>query len=126
MGETLGSVRYWHGAARTHWAEDWVKLWTGGEGQFVMTNMESQSLAGTMVVASKAGLVDLSRMLVLRTASNPSEPPPGVAATESVGDEGPGQIAAFEANYRVGDPVVREILDHWDKYADHVPSALSK
>ena len=126
MGETLGSVRYWHGAARTRWAEDWVKLWTGGKGQFVMTNMESQSLAGAMLVASKAGLVDLSRMMVLRTASNPSEPPPGVAATESVGDEGPGQIAAFEANYRVGDPVVRELLDHWNKYEDQVPSAAGK
>lgn len=126
MGETLGSVRYWHGAGRTRWAEDWVKMWTGGKGVFAMTNMESQSLAGAMVVASKAGLVDLKRMLVLRTASNMSEPPPGVSATESVGDEGPGQIAAFEANYRVGDPVVRELLDHWDRYENDVPSAPSK
>lgn len=113
MGETLGSTRYWHGAGRTRWAEDWVKLWTGGEGVFAMTNMESQSLAGAMNVAAKAGLVDLQRMLVLRTASNPSQPPPGVSATATVGDEGPGQIAAYEANYRVGDPVVRELLRHW-------------
>ena len=123
LGETLGSVRYWHGAARTKWAEDWVKLWTGGKGTFVMTNMESQSLAGVMNTAAKAGLVDLKRMMVLRTASNPSEPPPGVSATESVGDEAPGQIAAFEANYRVGDPVVRELLAHWDKYENSVPAA---
>jgi purine nucleoside permease len=28
MGETLGSVRYWHGPSRTQWARDWIKLWT--------------------------------------------------------------------------------------------------
>ena len=91
MGETLGALRYWHGPGRTQWARDWVKLWTGGKGRFVMTNMESQSLAGVMNVAAKQGLVDMNRMLVLRTASNPSMPPPGVSAVESVGDEGPGQ-----------------------------------
>jgi purine nucleoside permease len=30
MGETLGALRYWHGAGRTQWARDWVKLWTHG------------------------------------------------------------------------------------------------
>ena len=126
MGETLGSVRYWHGAERTRWAEDWVKLWTGGKGEFVMTNMESQSLAGAMSVAAKAGLVDLRRVMVLRTASNPSQPPPGVPATTSVGEEGPGQVAAYEANYRVGELVVRELLKRWDHYENTIPSAPEK
>jgi purine nucleoside permease len=123
MGETLGSVRYWHGPGRTQWARDWVKLWTGGKGRFAMTNMESQSLAGTMAIAAKQGLVDPARVLVLRTGSNPSMPPPGRSAVESVADEGAGQIAAFEANYRVGVPVVHELLTHWDIYQDHVPGA---
>ncbi|SER18392.1 Purine nucleoside permease [Sphingobium sp. YR768] len=123
MGETLGSVRYWHGPGRTQWARDWVKLWTGGKGRFAMTNMESQSLAGTMAIAAKQGLVDPARVLVLRTGSNPSMPPPGRSAVESVADEGAGQIASFEANYRVGVPVVHELLTHWDIYQDHVPGA---
>ena len=126
MGETLGTLRYWHGVGRTRWAEDWVKLWTGGKGVFAMANMESQSLAGAMLVASKSGLVDLQRMMVLRTASNLTQPPPGISATETVGDEGPGQVAGFEANYCVGDVVLRELLDHWDKYQNTVPSASLK
>jgi len=116
MGETLGGQRYWHGPSRTQWARDWVKLWTGGQGVFAMTNMESQSLAGAMLTASKQGLVDMNRVLVLRTASNPSTPPPGKTALDSVGDEGPGQLVAYESNYRVGAPVVHELLNNWDRY----------
>jgi purine nucleoside permease len=123
MGETLGSLRYWHGPGRTQWARDWVKLWTGGKGQFVMTNMESQSLAGAMAIGAKQGLVDPARVLVLRTGSNPSMPPPGVSAVESVANEGAGQIAAFEANYRVGAPVIHELLAHWNQYRDTVPGS---
>jgi purine nucleoside permease len=120
-GETLGSVRYWHGPSRTQWARDWVKLWTGGKGVFAMTNMESQSMAGVMAIAAQQKLVDIDRVLVLRTASNPSTPPPGVSALATVGDEGPGQIAAYEANYRVGAPVVHELLKNWDRYRDAIP-----
>ena len=122
-GETLGSVRYWHGPERTQWARDWVKLWTGGKGRFVMTNMESQSMQGAMLNAAAQGRVDLNRVLVLRTASNPSMPPPGVDALASVGDEGPGQMAAYEANYRVGAPVVHALLAHWEQYKDTIPAS---
>jgi len=123
LGETLGSVRYWHGPGRTQWARDWVRLWTGGKGRFAMTNMESQSMAGAMAIAAKQGLVDPNRVLVLRTGSNPSMPPPGVSAVDSVANEGAGQKVAFEANYRVGVPVVHELLAHWDTYENAIPSA---
>jgi purine nucleoside permease len=123
LGETLGARRYWHGPARTHWAEDWVKLWTHGQGQFVMTNMESQDAAMMMKTFGKEGLVDPQRVLVLRTASNASMPPPGVDPLATVGDEAPGQLAAYEANYRVGAPVIHEILGHWDRCAGQPPGS---
>lgn len=121
MGETLGSVRYWHGPRRTQWARDWVKLWTKGQGVFAMTNMESQKAARLMRDFSKLKFLDQRRVMVLRTASNPSGPPPGVDPLASIGDEEPGQVAAFEANYRVGAPVVHEILGHWARYAQFLP-----
>ncbi len=123
MGETLGALRYWHGPGRTQWARDWVKLWTGGKGRFAMTNMESQSLAGAMAIAAKQGLVDPARVLVLRTGSNPSMPPPGQSAVDSVADAGAGLVAGYEANYRVGAPVVQELLAHWNSYKDQVPGS---
>ena len=126
LGETLGSVRYWHGPRRTQWARDWVKLWTHGEGTFAMTNMESQTAARLMDSFSKLQFVDLKRVMVLRTASNPSGPPPGVDALASIGDEAPGQVAAYEANYRVGAPVVRELLKDWSRYRNAIPQAAFK
>jgi purine nucleoside permease len=121
MGETLGSVRYWHGPRRTQWARDWVKLWTHGAGVFAMTNMESQSAARMMQGFAKQGFVDFSRVMVLRTASNPSGPPPGVETLATIGDEAPGQLAAYESNYRVGVPVIHEILEHWPQYENATP-----
>ena len=123
LGDTLGSVRYWHGAMRTKWAEDWVTLWTRGQGRFAMSNMESQADMETMYVLAQQGLVDLDRVMVLRTASNYTEPLPGNSPTTSVGDEGPGQNEAFESNYRAGAPVVHEILAHWDEYKLRTPEA---
>ncbi len=123
MGETLGALRYWHGAGRTQWARDWVKLWTHGQGRFAMTNMESQLMAGTMLVAAQDGLVDMKRVMVLRSASNASMPPPGQSPLASVGDEGPGQVAAYESNYRVGAVVVHHLLADWGRYRDTVPEA---
>jgi purine nucleoside permease len=58
MGETLGCVRYWHGASRTRWAEDWTRLWTGGKGTFVMTNMESQTYERLALTFAGNGLLD--------------------------------------------------------------------
>jgi purine nucleoside permease len=126
LGETLGSVRYWHGARRTQWARDWVKLWTRGEGTFVMTNMESQTAAQTMASFTKLHFVDLQRVMVLRTASNPSGPPPGADTLSTIGDETPGQAAGYEANYRVGAPVVHELLKNWPTYEAAVPKAAFK
>jgi len=123
MGESMGSLRYWHGSMRTKWAEDWVKLWTHGKGVFTMTNSESQQMASAMNVLAKAGLVDLNRVMVLRTASNTCEPAPGISATSTIGDEGPGQITAFEANYRVGAPVIHELLGRWSTYENSIPLA---
>jgi purine nucleoside permease len=123
LGETLGSVRYWHGPARTQWARDWVKLWTHGQGVFVMTNMESQAAARQMKTFARLNFIAPDRVMVLRTASNPSGPPPGVDALATIGDEAPGQLAAYEANYRVGAPVVHEILGQWSRYEKATPQA---
>jgi|SRR5208283_355176 len=121
MGDTLGSVRYWHGLRRTQWARDWVRLWTNGTGAFSTTSMEQQDYAGTLTRMGARGFVDINRVMVMRTASNYCMPPPGQGAELTIGDESMGTAEALEAAYRAGSPVVHELLRNWAKYEDKPP-----
>jgi purine nucleoside permease len=127
IGDTLGSARYWHGPALTRWAENWCKLYSDGKANFVMTECEDQSIAYALYMLGRAHRVDPRRYLVLRTASNYCAPPPGVTVLDSLlhGEAG-GELLAVESAYRVGAPVVHELVQHWDRYASELPSSSDK
>lgn len=121
LGATLASARYWHGEARTQWARDWVRMWTGGKDRFVTTAMEQAAYVGTLRRMADQGFVDFDRVLMLRSASNYSLPPPGESFLSTVGDESLGTVPAFEAQYRAGSVVVHELLAHWSRYENEIP-----
>ena len=116
LGESLGSCRYWHGTTMTKWANDWTKLYTHGEGDFVMSNMEDQGIAGALDRLSKIGKVDFQRVLFLRTGSNFCMPHPGQTSAESMTEEYSGTGPALESAYLAGSKVVHELLADWPKY----------
>jgi purine nucleoside permease len=120
QGDALGTVRFWHGAKRTEWARDWVKLWTDGAGVFVMTDCEDQGILDVLDAHAGSGKIDRKRVLVLRTASNYSRPPLDQPTFPRVFHHD-GAKAAFEATFTVGGVVVRELTGHWDRYATTVP-----
>jgi purine nucleoside permease len=119
VGDVLGSCRFWHGPILTRWANDWTKLWTQDQGNFVMTAMEDQGYAAALTELASMGKVDFQRVLVLRTASNYSMPPPGETAVASLQENAnvgfAGYIPSLESAYRVGSVVVHDILAQWDQ-----------
>jgi len=119
-GDSFASDTYWHGRVMTQYAEDWVKLWTHGRGHFSMTNMEDSAIAEALQRLDRMQRVDYRRLMVLRVASNYSQPKPGVTAIESVSSP---YIAstAFEATWLVGSAVVHELTGKWSVYRDHTP-----
>jgi purine nucleoside permease len=121
-GETFGSCRYWHGKALTQWASDWTKLWTGGKGDFAMSDMEDQGIATALTRLTKMGKVDFQRVLFLRTASNYCMQAPAQDVSKSLHAEYAGYLPSLEAAYRVGSRVSHEIAGHWDGYRDTPPS----
>ena len=123
LGETLGSVRYWHGPGRTQWARDWVKTWTDGQGVLTMTAGEEQAILDVLTLNGAEGRVDSRRVLVLRTASNYSRE--GDGEPQMVEFAPGGGEAGFEAAYRVGAPVVKALVAGWPKYATAIPQADS-
>ena len=87
-----------------------------------MTECEDQSMAYALYLLGKAGRVDPRRYLVLRTASNYSSPPPGTSVVESLlTGEHTGTILALESAYRVGSPVLHELVKNWDTYEKTMP-----
>jgi purine nucleoside permease len=123
-GDNLASMTFWHGKLLNEWANRWVSFWTHGQGNFVTTAMEDSGTLLALNYLNTAGKVDKQRVLVLRTASNYSMPPPGVTAAQNMQKENAGYSgldASVEAAYRVGSTVVEELLRNWPTYHDHLP-----
>ncbi len=121
MGDTLASDYYWHGTIMTQYANDWVSLYTGGKGNFAMTEMEDSGFMEALERLNNMHRVDQSRVMVLRTGSNYSMPRPGHTAVESVTAPYIGSKLALNAAWLCGSTVLHQILEHWDTTAAKVP-----
>lgn len=113
-GDTLSSGTFWHGRLLEEWASDWVRYHTGGKGVYTTTAMEDTGTLQALTLLAKARRVDLNRVLVLRTASNYDQPPPGITAADNLGRMKLGSYSAYlpalDAAWRVGNTVVENIL----------------
>jgi purine nucleoside permease len=124
MGDNLASSTYWHGEKMNTWANDWMKLQSGSDRNFMMTNMEDTGTLTALRRLSRTGQVDLQRVMVLRTASNYTMPPQGMTAAWSTTAPYPEDgLPAIEAAYQVGSRVVHELLGKWSDYEARIPTA---
>ncbi|PNU06339.1 purine nucleoside permease [Novosphingobium guangzhouense] len=123
-GDTLSAMTFWHGEKLTDWANDWVRYWSGGKGEFVTSAMEDTGVMQAMTYLDNVGRADRDRVLVVRAGSNFTMPPPGVDAATYLLRENEGYAgleAAVENLYTVGSKVVDELLGNWDRYKDATP-----
>lgn len=126
LGDTISGGTFWHGKLLNQWANDWLKLWSNGQANFVTTAMEDTGTLQALMNLAKAGLVDLNRVMVLRTASNYSMQGGNMTAAESLNHETgessySGYVPSLEAAYKVGSTVIHEIIGNWRKYGQTVP-----
>ncbi|HEX9199436.1 MAG TPA: purine nucleoside permease [Acidobacteriaceae bacterium] len=124
-GENLSASTFWHGKLMQQWARDWVKYFTDGQGTYAICGMEDTGTLQSLTFLAKAHKVDLSRVLVLRTASNYDVPRNGLTATESIAETKIGHYSAYfpalDTAYRVGHVVVDSLVDNWSEDRDHLP-----
>ncbi len=122
VGDTLSSSTYWHGRNLTRWANDWVRAYAGYEANFMTSNMEDSGTMTALGRLAREDIVDLRRVLVLRTASNYTMPPPGKTAQWSRTTPYPdGGVPALESAFRVGNVVVQALLEDWGRFSRCVP-----
>lgn len=111
LGDNLSSSTYWHGARLNAWANAWVRIHTGGDGNYVTTAMEDSGTCVALRRLHALGRADFARLLVLRTASNFDQPPPGQSPADAVSGDYSGLATALEAAWLVGSPVVRALAE---------------
>lgn len=126
MGAHLSASTFWHGEKLNTWANDWVAYWTKNKGNFVTSGMEDSATLQSLTYLDNAGLVDKSRIMILRTASNFTMQPPSLSASENLKLENSGEgyaamNAAIEAAYNVGARVVDYITENWDSVKETPP-----
>lgn len=95
--------------------ENTTTLFTNGSGVYCMTAQEDNASLEAMLRAAIYQLVDFSRIIVMRTASDFDRPYPGESDLDNLFyyDQG-GFTPSIENIYLAGTPVVKGILDGWD------------
>ncbi|WP_320819955.1 purine nucleoside permease [Thalassolituus sp.] len=125
-GDQLAAMTFWHGEIMNEWANKWTDYWTEGKGEFVTSAMEDTGTFMSLSFLDNIGKVDKDRVMVLRTGSNYTMPPPGVTAAENLLAENEGYAgleASLESAYVVGTKVMDTILTNWDVYKDKIPTS---
>jgi purine nucleoside permease len=126
LGDNLAAMHFWAGRLMNDWADHWVRYWTHGKGEMVTSAMEDSGTLVALTYLGRSGRVDSRRVLVLRTGSDFTVPPPGETAAEALAAESDNTYAALgpavEAAYRVGSPVVDALVRNWAVYRDHPPA----
>jgi purine nucleoside permease len=126
-GDTLSASTFWHGALMEDWANGWVKYFTKGTGNYMISAMEDSGTMQALTFLSNAGRADKQRILILRTVSNYDRQAPGSSAAESLRTMTFGAYSAYmpalEAAQRVGGTVVDYLVNHWDTLRDNVPTS---
>lgn len=126
-GDDLSASTFWHGTKMEEWANAWTRYYTGVTGNYVVAAMEDSGTLQALTFLAQSGRADLHRVLVLRTVSNYDREPPGGDAAVSLQSMVAGNYSAYlpalEAAYKVGDRVVRDIVEHWAEREATVPSA---
>jgi len=123
-GDHVAALTFWHGERMNDWANQWVRYWTDGQGEFVSSAMEDTGTYLSLSWLDRIGRVDKQRMLVLRTASNYTMPPPGVSAAENLQAENEGYSGlglALESAYIVASKVADTLIAGWHGYAKDLP-----
>ncbi|ORY77643.1 purine nucleoside permease [Leucosporidium creatinivorum] len=112
--DVLTSDVYFAGTLLAEGFGNYTDLVTKGKGTYCTTAQEDNATLEAMVRAHKAKLVDYSRIIVLRTASDFDRAPPGnVTAYDAFEAAQGGFEPAIENLVVVGKPLVEHIIKYW-------------
>ena len=119
--DSMTGNNWFHGELLGQRAREWFKLLTDDRGTYCMSSQEDNATYTALKRGAEAGLLDLRRVAVLRTASNFDRPYPGQTALASVTADSGGFEPAVKNLYLAGAPLVGDIVKRWPLWKDGVP-----
>lgn len=124
--DTASADTWWSGRRIGHRVEAWTRLLTDGAGRYCTTQQEDNATLVALTRGADAGLVDLRRVMVLRSGSDFDRPYPHQSPYASLIDQrrilsGAGTIAVDNLVH-AGMPVVDAIIHHWEQWETGVPA----
>ena len=116
-GDEIATTTFWHGRLLSQRATDWFHYQTEGRGTYTITAMEDAGIMQALKLLAQDGRVDLSRVLIVRAASNFDQQREGITAAESLAET---RVAAYSAYlpalenaHRVGSRLLHALLAVW-------------
>ncbi|RLV91179.1 Purine nucleoside permease [Spathaspora sp. JA1] len=118
--DVVTSDNYFTGNVLNDYFSNLTRLMTNGSGEYCSTAQEDNASLEVFTRLDKYGLVDFDRVMVMRTISDFSRPPPSMNAIEYFFNRTDGGIQASLDNLVLaGEPIVKDIVKNWEKvYAD--------
>jgi purine nucleoside permease len=115
-GDDLAASTFWVGDLLNAWAEKWVSYWTKAQGTFATSLEEDAGIMQAITFLGQAHRADPARVLILRTGSDYTVPPPGITAADELKADETGGLSGFleslASAYAVASPVVRHLAAH--------------
>jgi len=114
-GDELSSSTFWHGTLMCERARRWIHYQTEGRATYAITAMEDSGILQAIKLLTSAGRADLSRVVIVRAASNFDQQRSGIAAAQSLAETKvttySAYLPALENAYRAGAPILKALLE---------------
>ncbi|CUM65697.1 uncharacterized protein PRCAT00003345001 [Priceomyces carsonii] len=116
--DSLTSDNYFTGKVLNDYFSKFSSMMTNGSSKYCTTAQEDNASLEVFTRSQKHGLVDFDRIVLMRSVSDFSRPPPSLANDTvkffTKTNEG-GSIAAVENLVNAGFPFIRDVVQKWDK-----------
>ncbi|KAI0827102.1 purine nucleoside permease, partial [Trametes gibbosa] len=112
--DTATADVYWSGNLLAAAFENTTRLWTNGSATYCSTQQEDNAILEALMRGACTGLVDFSRIIIMRTASGFDRPHPGQSAAENLYEMSPGFAISLKNIPAAGVPIVMGIVSQWD------------
>ncbi|ESK98411.1 purine nucleoside [Moniliophthora roreri MCA 2997] len=112
--DTATADTFWAGTLLAEAFENTTRLWTNGTGVYCSTQQEDNATLEVLMRGDISGLVDFSRIIIMRTGSDIDRPFPGQTSAEGLFADQGGFLVSVENIYVAGVKVVQGIMNGWD------------